>query len=83
LLHYRRVNQAEAWQRQEMTAENAMFHAVVPAEYTDSPFPLQYYFELRDSAGWSQLVPGLNDDWSNQPYYVVRQSRPPPNPRDR
>lgn len=74
LLHYRRVNQAEAWQRQEMTGENATFHAAIPANYTDSPFPLQYYFELRDSAGWSQLFPGLNNDWSNQPYYVVRQS---------
>ncbi|HEY2589419.1 MAG TPA: hypothetical protein VGI81_26975 [Tepidisphaeraceae bacterium] len=76
LLHYRRVNQADAWQRCEMVAQGAQqYRTTIPADYTDSRFPLQYYFELRDSAGASRLSPGFNADWSNPPYYVIRQSR--------
>lgn len=74
ILHYRRVDQAEAWERQGMTGENGSYHGTIAAEYSDSPFPLQYYFELRDAAGRSRLFPGLSEDWNNQPYFVVRQS---------
>jgi hypothetical protein len=44
----------------------------VPAEYTDSPFPLQYYFVV--STPTVTLYPGLNDTWTNQPYFVIRQA---------
>ncbi len=39
-----------------------------------SPFPLQYYFELR-RAGSAAIFPGLNADLANQPYFVLRQAR--------
>ena len=35
------------------------FTAAVPADYTGSPYPLQYYFEVRDSQGRCRLLPGL------------------------
>ncbi len=74
LLHYRRVNQAELWRADPMGvgAANA-YRGVIPGAYTASPFPLQYYFELREAPDASTLWPGFNADLSNQPYYVVRQ----------
>lgn len=69
-LHYRHVNQAERWQSLPMTLSAQGFMAAIPAGYTDSPFPLQYYFELsRPGAAW--LYPGFNATLSNQPYYAV------------
>ena len=77
ILHYRHVNQAEQWQRMEMkpdAQDSKTLLAVIPAAYTDSAYPLQYYFELRNG-GRAVLSPGFNADWSNQPYYVIRQTR--------
>jgi hypothetical protein len=70
-LHYRHVNQAERWRSVEMLGDGR-FAAAIPADYTASPFPLEYYFELRDSNGGAVLFPGLAPDFSNQPYYAVR-----------
>jgi hypothetical protein len=72
-LHYRRVNQAELWRVAEMTVRGDRYAAAIPGDYTASPFPLQYYFELRDRAGAAALFPGLARDFSNQPYFVLRQ----------
>ena len=46
-IYYRRVNQAEAYRSADMerTADGSDEYSVtIPAQYTDSPFPLQYYF---------------------------------------
>lgn len=72
-LHYRHVNQAELWRVVEMAVRGDRYTAAVPGDYAASPFPLQYYFELRDRAGAAGLFPGLARDFSNQPYFVVRQ----------
>ena len=72
-LHYRRVNQAEAWQTLEMESGPNRQLATIPAEYTDSPFPLQYYFEVWGGDGRVDLFPGFDRDRANQPYFVVRQ----------
>ena len=77
-LHYRHVDQAERWLRMEMQPGNGGFTAAIPADYTQSAYPLQYYFELRAKAGpapngaaW--LYPAFNSTLSNQPYYAVSQ----------
>jgi hypothetical protein len=44
--------------------------AAIPADYTNSLYPLQYYFELR-TASAATLHPPLNSTWSNQPYYAI------------
>ena len=46
-LRYRHVNQAERWQRVEMQANGTVFSAEIPADYTQSPYALEYCFELR------------------------------------
>jgi hypothetical protein len=70
-LNYRHVNQGERWRSGEMRLADGKFRAAIPAEYTDSPFPLQYYFELRREGEAAWLHPGFNETLSNQPYYAV------------
>lgn len=70
-LFYRHVNQAERYQVVEMTFGGGRHRAAIPAAYTDSPFPLQYYFALT-RAGRAWVHPGFNAELSNQPYFVVR-----------
>ena len=80
-LRYRRVNQAETWQMVEMELAEKNYRAVIPAAYTDSPFPLQYHFQIRTSDSALRtphsaicfLYPGLQPGWQGQPYFVVRQ----------
>jgi hypothetical protein len=67
-LYYRHVNQAERW----LSAELRDSAATIPARYTDSPYPLQYYFEFRPAADQAFLYPGLGPELADQPYFVVR-----------
>ena len=69
-LHYRPVNQALTYQTLIMEGDGRTFRTEIPASQTQSPFPLQYYFEVvATPAAWQ--YPGLDEDLSNQPYYVV------------
>jgi len=49
-LHFRRVNQAEAWQTADIHLDGGRFTATIPPAYTDSPFAVQYYFVLSRAA---------------------------------
>jgi hypothetical protein len=71
-LHYRHLNQSEAYAVAAMEPKEAGYSAVVPASYIDSAYPLQYFFEVKGAAGDSWLVPGLDEHLSNQPYYIVQ-----------
>ncbi len=73
-LYYRHVNQAERFQSQEMQFSGGVFRAAIPAEYTDSPYPLQYYFEFKRGAAKAWLYPGFAPDLLNQPYFVLRRA---------
>jgi hypothetical protein len=74
-IYYRHVNQAERFESAEMQARDNRYRAVIPAGYTQSLYPLQYYFELKSGPEQACLVPGFAANLSNQPYFVVR--RPP------
>jgi hypothetical protein len=67
-LHYRVVNQAEVWKKVEMRGAGE-----IPAAYTRTEFPIQYYFEVRVGPANTLLHPGLPRDFSHAPYYVIRQ----------
>jgi hypothetical protein len=73
-LRFRHVNQGETWQVKEMEARGSKYWMEIPGDCTNSPFSLQYHFELRDAAGKARLFPGLNPGWQGQPYFVVRQA---------
>ncbi len=72
-LHYRHVNQAEAYVCADMEAHDGCFVAQIPGDYTDSPYALQYFFELRHGRGQACQYPGLDLDTFRQPYFVIRQ----------
>jgi hypothetical protein len=75
-LRYRHTNQAEPWPTEAMVRGGGGWRAIIPAGYTDSVFPLQYYFELvLATPAAVVLCPGFDARWSNTPYCVVRQRR--------
>jgi hypothetical protein len=49
------------------------FLAKIPAAYTDTQYPLQYYFELKEGPKSAWMYPGFNKELTNQPYFVVRK----------
>jgi hypothetical protein len=57
----------------KMERSGAEYRAAIAADYTDSPFPLQYHFQIRTVSGTAWLHPGLKPGWLGQPYYVARQ----------
>lgn len=71
-LFYRHVNHGERWRSMAMSQEGDTFRAAIPAAYTGSPFPLQYYFVL-EKGPQAALYPGFNANFSNQPYFAVWQ----------
>ena len=72
-LWYRRVDQSARWQSAELSAHGRTWRGDIPAAYTDSPYPLQYYVALTDAAGRARLWPGFTGDLSNQPCVVLRR----------
>jgi hypothetical protein len=73
-LHYRHVNQAEHYQTLELQLHDQDYKGAIPADYTASPYPLQYYFEVRQSPEKAWLFPGFNPDLTSQPYFVLRSA---------
>jgi hypothetical protein len=71
-LRYRHLDQSDEYVEVELQRGRAGFRGVIPGDYTNSPFPLQYFFVLSDGAGAAWLHPGLGSDLSRQPYYVLR-----------
>ncbi|HEV2274605.1 MAG TPA: hypothetical protein VGR96_10590 [Acidobacteriaceae bacterium] len=74
-LYYRHVNQAERYKRTEMQAQEHLYQAAIPADYTASEYPLEYYFEIQEAdLPTPTLYPGFSAELTNQPYFVVRQA---------
>jgi hypothetical protein len=73
-LWYRHFNQAERWQSVEMLPlpESDRLRASIPETFTASPYPVQYYFEVRMSKEHATLYPGFDATRANQPYYLLR-----------
>jgi hypothetical protein len=70
-LYYRHVNQGERWVSMEMQRSNTGYTAAIPGDYTNSVYPLQYYFVLRQGPGSAWFFPAFNATLSNQPYYAI------------
>ncbi|HEU5317794.1 MAG TPA: hypothetical protein VFX49_16910, partial [Chloroflexota bacterium] len=77
-LRYRHANQAETYRGIEMepaapnSSTTTRFSAVIPPDYTDSPYPLVYAFRVRFDDGCAAPYPGLDPSLANQPYYLIR-----------
>ena len=72
ILWYRHVNHGERWLSTPMQKSSTAHTSVIPAAYTASPYPLQYYFELHTADG-ATLHPALNPTLSNQPYFAIHK----------
>ena len=70
ILWYRHVNHGERWLSTPMQRAATAYSAAIPAAYTQSPYPLQYYFEFH-TANAATLHPPFNPTLSNQPYYAI------------
>src|ERR1039458_7659327 len=70
ILWYRHVNHGERWLSSPMLRAATTHTSSIPAAYTHSPYPLQYYFELHTATA-ATLHPALNPTLSNQPYYAI------------
>jgi hypothetical protein len=73
-LHFRRVNQSETWDSVAMERRNGAVVASIPAETTDTVFPLQFYMSLEED-GRVVLAPGLAEDLCSVPYAVAMPDR--------
>jgi hypothetical protein len=69
---YRHTHQAQSWQAAPMQIQADGYLGAIPGSYTDTPYPLQYYFELSDEAGRAWLFPSLGANLSEPPYFVLR-----------
>src|SRR6185437_15531325 len=69
-LWYRHVNHGERWISVPMQKLDTTWRATISGSYTDSPFPLQYYFELL-AGEEATLHPLLNATLNNQPYFAL------------
>jgi hypothetical protein len=58
-----------------MSREDGRSTGTIPAEYTQSEYPLQYYFELQDGKAAAWMYPGFNKTFSNQPYFALIRKR--------
>jgi len=74
-LYYRHINQAEEWMSENMTKSGNNFTASIPGSYTNTVFPLQYYFGLNKGNNSGVIFPGFDQTLANQPYYHVRSIR--------
>ena len=73
-VYYRHVTQAERYESAEMQLRDGRYRTTIPGAYTDSPYPLEYYFELKQGPDSAWLYPGFTADRTNQPYFVVRRA---------
>ena len=73
-VYYRHVNQAERYQSAEMQATGNHLRYTIPGDYTNSKYPIQYYFEVHRAGADVRLFPGLGSRLEKQPYFVVRSA---------
>ena len=73
-LHYRHVDQAEEYQVREMEERSGRYQAEIPADYTQSPFALQYFFEIHNGPNQAWLLPGFDPNSPAQPYFLVKRT---------
>ncbi|MFC2115084.1 hypothetical protein ACFLTU_01315 [Bacteroidota bacterium] len=74
-LYYRHVNQAVNWQVIRMKKKGKNYQAVIPDQYTETRYPMEYYFAIDMGKAGIAIYPGLDENLANMPYYVVRQKR--------
>ena len=77
-LFYRHLNQGERYQSTPLQRTGNTLSAQIPAEYSQSPYPLEYHVHIAGpsaSAGSAEaLYPGFRDNFLGQPYFIIQQA---------
>jgi hypothetical protein len=74
-LHSRHVNQAEDYLVEEMKHSGGRYRKSIPGTYTQSPYHLQYFFEVLGDNNTAWPLPGYDPNQPRQPYFVVQQQQ--------
>lgn len=69
-LRWRPVNQALAYTSVELRRDGERWTGEIPAQDPENRFPIQYHFRIHGQ-GEAWAFPGLSEDLTNQPYFVV------------
>jgi hypothetical protein len=72
-LRYRHVNQGEVYLTQEAPSASARASFTIPSNYTDSPFPLEYFLEI-EAQGAALHYPPFGENFIGQPYFLIAQA---------
>ncbi|HEV2348545.1 MAG TPA: hypothetical protein VG028_01740 [Terriglobia bacterium] len=73
--HYRHVNQAEDYLVEEMKYSGGPYQNSISGTYTQSPYHMQYFFEVLGDNDTAWPLPGYDPNQPSQPYFVVRQQQ--------
>ncbi len=69
-LRWRPVNQALPYASVDLRRDGQRWSGEIPAQGPEASFPVQYHFRVHGEAeAWA--FPGLSQDLTNQPYFVV------------
>jgi hypothetical protein len=71
-LLYRHAHQAEAWQEMPMTVAGLNLRAAIPGSFTETVYPIIYYFVIHSREAAAAMIPGLGEGLDHMPYYVSR-----------
>jgi hypothetical protein len=63
---------ADSYESADLSNTGDKYRALIPAEYTKTEYPIEYYVELRKEKT-AAIFPGLGPNLINQPYFVVRR----------
>ena len=74
VLFYRHISQAERYENTGLLMNGSKGQAVIPAEYTNSHYSIEYYLEVRNAADDAWLFPGFNSDLASQPYFSIQKA---------
>lgn len=54
---------------------DGQYQATILGQYTQTRYPMEYYFTFDMGEDGIAIYPGLDENLANLPYYVVRQER--------
>lgn len=72
-LYYRHVSQAERYKTAAITFQGNKGQVTIPGDYTDAPYPLEYYIVIKHAPDAASLYPGFNTTLAGQPYLVIKE----------
>ena len=75
-LYYRHVNQGERWVSMDMERSQNKYTATIPGDYTNSVYPLQYYFVLRRGTDAAWFFPRLTPPFRISPTMQLLFAKP-------